>query len=63
MSETVHVLVLGEHDKIDCIGGVYQHEERVQEAVEVLEERALWSGDEQFIDYKSFDVVRANARD
>lgn len=61
MSETVHVLVLGEGDKIDCLGGVYKHESRVQQAVEALEERALWSGDEQFVDYKSFDMVRAES--
>lgn len=59
MSETVHVLVLGDSDCIELIGGVYKHESRVQQAKDVLEERELWSHGERFVDYKSFDVIRA----
>lgn len=59
MSESVHVLVFVEGDYIDFIGGVYKHEERVKQAVAVLEERELWSGADRSVAYETFDVIRA----
>lgn len=60
MSETVHILLLGEDESIDSIVGVYSDKERAKQAAETIEKREQWGSGDQWIDCESAPVNRGS---